>query len=411
MEFRMVAEHSARENAEDTIFKISGEAQRAAQRLGSGNIINATVGTILEDSGRLAVLPTVTEILRNLDAADYAAYAPLAGLPDYLEASKKAAFRDFMPEGFIEAVATPGGTGAIRHTIWNYSNLGDSILTADWHWGPYKTIAEEHGRRIEAFTLFDEEYKFYLERFKKAAERILKQQKRLIVLFNFPANNPTGYNPSKEEWTELLSLLKDFSSDSGNRIILFVDIAYIDYCLGSCGSREFMSGFSALGENILVIMGFSMSKGYTLYGMRCGSMIGISSSSSVIREFRSVNEFSNRGVWSSGTRPAMVVLSKIFSDSSLFERTEAERSRLRDLLEARAKAFMREAQNSGLFTCPYMSGFFISVPCNNSYQTVENLKEENIFAVPMEKGIRFAVCSVPEDKCAIAPHAIKKVLE
>ena len=60
---------------------------------------------------------------------EIAAYAPIAGLPAYLEAVKNLTFADNKPDGYLEAVATAGGTGAIHNTIWNYSEIGDSVLT------------------------------------------------------------------------------------------------------------------------------------------------------------------------------------------------------------------------------------------------------------------------------------------
>jgi len=411
IDFSMVAPHSRRVVGEDEIFKVNREALQAAKKFGSGSVVNASVGSLLNDEGKLAVLPSVIDVLRNLDAEDFAAYAPIAGMPDYLDTVKKAAFRGCMPHGFTEAVATPGGTGAIRHTVWNYSELGDSILTADWYWGPYKTIAEEHGRKLETFLLFDENYNFNTVSFREKVDEILSRQKRAVILLNSPSNNPTGYNLSDDEWDDVIRILSERAENMDNKIVLFVDIAYIDYAGPKDEGRRFMTKFQGLPENVLVIISFSMSKGYTLYGMRSGAMICLSSNEGVAKEFKSAGEFSNRGVWSNGTRPAMVVLTKIFKDSSLFEKVEAEREILRNMLNRRAAAFIEESKKANLTICPYKSGFFISIPCGNSKEMVERLKKYNIFAVPIQKGIRFAICSVSEEKCARVPSKIAEVLK
>ena len=36
--------------------------------------------------------------------------------------------------------------------------------------------------------------------------------------------------------------------------------------------------------------------------------------------------------------------------------------------------------------------------------------KDNVFVVPLKKGLRFAVCAVSEEKCAIAPSIIKNAL-
>lgn len=410
-EFIMSASHSRRPIEEDTIFRINREAQQAALKYGPNHIVNATVGSLLDDEGKLAVLPTVIDVLKGLDAEDFSAYAPIAGIPDFLQSAKKAAFREWEPQGFKGVVATPGGTGAIRHTIWNYSEYGDTVLTADWYWGPYRNISEEHGRKIETFTLFDEKYQFNMGSFSEKVEEILTRQGSIVILLNSPANNPTGYNLSDEEWEDVIKVLKDKASKNDNKIILFIDIAYIDYSGDLDHRRDFLLKFNNLPENILVVFGFSMSKSYTLYGMRCGAMIGLSSNETIAEEFRAVNEFSNRGTWSNGTRPAMMVLDRIVKDKSLFEMVENEREILWNKLLDRAAAFEEQSKTAGLQICPYKSGFFISIPCKNSKQVVEHLKKDKIFAVPLSKGIRFAICSVPEDKCSIVPAKIVDAMQ
>lgn len=409
--FNMVASHSIRTVAPDQIFKANSEAQQAAKKYGKASVINASVGALLDDEGKLSVMPTVIDTLRNLEAEDYAAYAPIAGLPDFLESVKKAAFRDSIPQGYMEAVATPGGTGAIRHTVWNYSEYGDTVLTADWYWGPYKTIAEEHGRKLDTFSLFDENFKFNVASLGEKVGEILGRQKRVVILLNSPANNPTGYNLSENEWDQVVSMLKHYAENMENKIILFIDIAYIDFAGEASEARKFMTKLQNLPKNILTVIAFSMSKGYTLYGMRSGAMICISSDEGVAKEFRAACEYSNRGVWSNGTRPAMVLLSKIYSDNSLFEKVEAERELLRKMLNRRSAAFLEECAKVDLTICPYKTGFFISIPCSNSKDAVERLKKDNIFAVSIQKGIRFAVCSVSEEKCRIAPASIVKALK
>lgn len=408
--FSMVASHSRRTEGEDKIFAANSAAQSTAKTIGPDKVVNASVGALLNDDGSLSVLPTVIELLKNLPAEEYAAYAPIGGLPSFLEAAKKAAFGDFIPNGYMEAVATPGGSGAIRHAIWNYSEMGDSVLTSDWYWGPYKTIAEEHGRKIETYTFFDERDCFHLSSFQQKVHELLQRQNALVILLNSPAHNPTGYSLTMEEWNAVFDCLKAEAANKEKRIILFSDIAYIDFAGDPKESRAFMKLFGDLPENILTIVAFSMSKGYTLYGMRCGAMICVSSRKEVAEEFKTVNQFSNRGVWSNGTRPAMTVLTKIFSDPQLLEQIKKERQVLQTLLTERAESFIQEAKRVNLKICPYKAGFFITIPCKYPDAVAAELQKEYIFAVPLGKGIRFAVCSVSKDKCTLVPQKIAAVI-
>lgn len=409
-ELSIVAPHAKRPGGDDKIFAANAKANAKSAEIGFEKVINATVGALLNDDGSLSVLQSVMAHLRGLPDAELAAYAPIAGLPEFREAAIKAAFGPFRPSGFIEAAATPGGSGAIRNTLWNYANPGDAVLTSDWYWGPYKTQAEANGRRLETFTLFNRENQFNLSAFREKAEGLLKEQDRLVILLNSPAHNPTGYSLSDAEWDGVLETVRTLAENLNKRIILFSDIAYIDFAEGDA-SRSFMKKFGGLPENVLVVVAFSMSKAYTLYGLRSGAMICVSSSRYAADEFLSACQFSNRGTWSNGTRGAQKLLADIYSDPDLKRTVEEERAFYARLLAKRAEAFMTAAREADLDICPYRHGFFITIPCADPDKAAQALQNRNVFAVALERGLRFAVCSVSEEKCRRAPAIIKETLE
>lgn len=412
-EFIMAEQNSRTISGDDKIFGISRLAQEAAAKLGPENVINATIGSLLDDKGKLVVIPTIVDILRNLDPEDYADYAPIAGIPDFLSAAKKAVCGAYIPEGYMEASATPGGTGSIRNTIQNYSQRGDIIVTSDWFWSPYQTIADELGRKIETYRLFNEQDRFNAKAFEEKINEVLRKQPRLIVILNAPAHNPTGFTPSLSEWDEIIYVLKKAAGNKSNKITLLIDVAYIDFAGDPDQCRKFIPKLSNMPENLLVIFAFSMSKGYTLYGMRSGAMICLTPSKNIADEFKTVCMFSNRGTWSNGTRPAMTVLKKIFEDEALMAKVDAERAGFRNLLLRRGKAFAEAAKACNLKICTFDSGFFITVPCENADEIGKELQKDAIFAVPIGNGIRVAISAVSEDKCAIIPskmiEAIKRV--
>ena len=104
---------------EDRIFGISNRAKAAIREKGPDAVVNGTIGALLDDDGRLVVLKSVDEVFHQLQPEDYAEYAPIGGVQPFREAVQKAAFGNHEPEGFKEAVATPGGTGSLRNVISN----------------------------------------------------------------------------------------------------------------------------------------------------------------------------------------------------------------------------------------------------------------------------------------------------
>lgn len=407
--FSMVAPHSKRPVVPDIIFGTGREAQEAEAKFGFEKVINSTLGALTDDQGQLMFLPAVMSHLRALSDAELGAYAPISGLPDYLTAVQEACFRGHKPNAHTEAVATPGGTGAIKHAVWNYTEMGDEILLADWYWAPYKTIAEEHGRRVRTFPYFKGDG-MDVEAFKSAASELISNQERLLIILNTPAHNPTGYSISDTEWQDIMGFLREKAADPSKKIILMIDVAYIDFAGSIDDSRDFFRHFGDLPENLLVLVAFSLSKGYTMYGMRGGAILCLAATPDIAAEFRDVCSFSNRAAWSNGTRSAMRVLADIYKDPDLFHQVEAEREVFKATLDRRNAVFMEAAQKAGVETCPFRDGFFITIPCADPAGTANKLKAENLYAIPLQGGLRFATCAVSEEKCRIAPSIIKKYL-
>lgn len=406
----MLAKHSQGKFLKDPIFVASGAANKAIATYGKDKVINGTIGAIMNDAGELACLPTVEKVLRSVPTRQLAGYAPIAGTPDYLEAVKTSVFFDQRPDGYMNVVATAGGTGAIHNTIYNYTDIGDTVLTSDWFWGTYSSICVETARKFTTYKLFDENLNYNLPDLQLQVEKILAQQDALLLIINSPAHNPTGYNLTHEDWDGVIDLLKTKAADKTKRLTLLVDIAYIDYAGEKNEVRSFMKKFGNLPENILVVFAFSMSKGHTLYGQRTGAMIGLSAKKSVADEFLDASKFTSRCVWSNINHAAMTTLATINNDASLMASYEKERNALNEMVQKRGKVFMAEAQACGLNALPYKGGFFISVPYDEPEVLAAELQKELVFVVPLKKGIRVAACSISEkDMHGVAAKVLKAV--
>ncbi|MBR2179359.1 MAG: aminotransferase class I/II-fold pyridoxal phosphate-dependent enzyme [Selenomonadaceae bacterium] len=389
----MAASHSADRKLYDAIFEANAACQKAISQHGADKVTNATIGVALNEAGELALLPTMETVYRSLPMKDLSAYAPIAGLPEYLDAVVDFTFADNKPAGYIAAVATASGTGAIHHAIANYAERGDFVLTSDWYWGNYNIICNETGKSLTTFKLFDEDQKFNLKSFTEKVDTLLKNQNSLLIVLNTPAHNPTGFALSEEDWDNVLSIAKTHA-DKGKNISILVDIAYIDFGGEKNAVRRFMTKFSSLPSNIMTLFSFSMSKSFTMYGQRTGALIAVSSSKEVIDEFKEVSKYSNRAVWSNINRGAQAFLAKLHQDKTALAALESERNQVYQMVQKRANVFVEEAKQCGLNFLPYKGGFFISVPADNPVAICDRLHEDLIFAVPLKLGIRIAACSV-----------------
>lgn len=409
--FSMVAAHSKRPVKPDVIFGTAKEAQDATAKHGFDNVIDSTIGALMDDHGNLTFINSVLNHIRQLSNDNLGAYAPIAGLPAFLEAVKFACFREYQPKGFIKAVATPGGTGAIKHAVWNYTDMGDTVLTSDWFWAPYHTICDEHGRKLDTYTLFNERGGFNIESFKEKASALIERQERTLIIINSPAHNPTGYSLTMDEWNQVVAFVNEKARNPEKKIILFVDVAYIDFAGTIQESREFFTCFNDLPQNFMVLVGYSMSKGFTLYGSRSGAILCITPNEELAEEFFHACSHSNRGAWSNGTRMAQQTLADVVNNPELLKTVDAERDAYRLVLEKRCHAFVEEADRCGLKIVPFSAGFFISIPCTKTWEVYEELKKENVFVIPLAAGLRFAPCAVSEEKCRRTPARVKAVMD
>ncbi len=394
---------------EDKVFGINNRAKAMIAREGKEKVVNATLGVLLDDNGDIMVLSSVSEVFKNLEPKEFAEYAPISGTPEFREAVKKDALRGYVPRGFVEASATPGGTGAIRNAVANYTDKGDSILIADWYWAPYNTIAAEQGRKAETFTFFNSDRKFNHESLMEHACRLTEKQERLLIILNTPAHNPTGYSLTAEDWQNVKAVLEKLPVEK--KITLLVDAAYIDFAGDEDECRSFLPVLEEMPENVLPLISHSLSKAYTLYGMRCGALICLAKTKEIAEEFKRVCEFSSRASWSNCARAPQVILSKIYSDPELKARVFEERQACREMLLRRGRAFEKAAAECGLEMVPFDAGFFASIPCPNPDEVSARLEKEGIFMIPLAKGLRVSIASVSEDVCRMLPAKVKAAMK
>ncbi|MCR6545189.1 aminotransferase class I/II-fold pyridoxal phosphate-dependent enzyme [Dehalobacterium formicoaceticum] len=406
----MVASHAENKGASpDPIFAVAMAARKAALQVGREKVVNASIGALYDDQEQFATFKTVVDHLKQMAPEELMNYAPIAGIPEFLQASIDVTFQGNMPEGtFARAVATPGGTGGLRHVFKNYLEAGQKVLIPDWHWGNYRNIASEQDRSYDTYSLFDENNQLNVPNIRDKVKATLKEQNHLVLLFNTPGHNPTGYSLTESDWTQVLDLLKECAEDKSKKITLLLDIAYIDYAGKADETRRFFRLFHHLPQNLLVTIAYSMSKSFLVYGLRSGALIGLSSSEEVVNEFAQVNTGSNRGVWSNGTRCAQRLLADVMQNPDLRAAIDAERDASQELLANRAAIFINEAQEIGLKTFPYHSGFFITLPAAAPAASLKKLTEDYIFATGTGQGIRIAICATPTHKI---PGIAKKFKE
>ena len=395
---------------EDRIFSLNSRAKAKMAEKGASHVANGVIGALLSEEGELVVFPSVVGQLKKLAPADYAEYAPIIGIPSFREAVKNGILGGYIPKKKTEVAGSIGGTGAIRNAIANYSAPKDRILTSDWYWSPYRIIAGELGREIDTYRMFDGKGEFDLKAFGEKARELAACQGRLMIILNTPAHNPTGYSLDDRDWKGLTKILTDITEDLGVRIVLLIDAAYMDFAGTPEESRAFLPWLDDLPEHVLPLIAYSASKGFTMYGMRCGALMCMAEEEEVLDEFRRACEFSSRGTWSNGVRAAQTVIANIHSDPSALGKLEKERAFYREMLAERGRVFEKALSSYGIKSVPFRAGFFSCIETDKAEELSLLLEESDVFAVPLKKGVRISLASITLKQCETVAEAVSAAL-
>ncbi|GAC1351477.1 MAG: aminotransferase class I/II-fold pyridoxal phosphate-dependent enzyme [Polyangiales bacterium] len=379
--------------ANDPIFALNAEA--AARRASGETLINATVGALLDDDGRLAILPTVIDVLREVPPREGASYAPLAGSISFQQAVISELLGGTGLADHAIAVATPGGTGALRHTLANFLEPGHALLTSSLHWGPYRTLAEENSRRLDTFAMFDEAGDFAVDALETSLLHHLAVQGRALIFLNDPCQYPTGSSMREHEWRAVAAVL--LMASATGPVTLLVDVAY--YLYGSAHARAFLEHLKPLLGKVELAFAWTASKSYTQYGARIGALIVVDPNPDRRKRVQDSLSYSCRGTWSNCNHTGMIAITRVIQEPSLRTRADQEREVLRRLLDARVNAFNLAAKSTNLRYPRYDGGFFTTVlvpEARDAKAIAARLRERGVFVVPQTQGLRIALCSVAE---------------
>lgn len=389
----LIPSHASRP-ADDPIFALNREA---TQRKAKGEaIINATVGALLDDAGKLAILPTAARVITEVPQEEWAAYAPIAGTPDFAKAVIQDLFSKspHLAETAI-AVATPGGSGALRHAIANYLEPGQALLTTSYYWGPYQTLADESERAVATFNTFDASGNLDVAAFDRALGDLIGKQGRALIFLNDPCHNPTGYSMRIEEWRKVAEIVRAHGKKAP--VTLLVDNAYSAY--GKGDRQAMLAEIAPVAEDACLLFAWSASKTFTHYGLRVGALVACIRDEAERKKTHAALSYSCRGTWSNCSRGGLWAITKLLTDPKLARACDDERAVLTDLLFRRVDAFNAHAK--GKLKYPrYEGGFFVTVFTSEADKKAAMLREKGVFVVPLSgnegSALRVGLCSVAE---------------
>jgi len=396
---------SADRPGDDPIFALNGEANKRAAA--GEEILNSTLGALMDDEGKLAVMPSVFAAYESVSAQCAAGYAPIAGPPAFLSAVIEDLFGTSELGKHAVAAATPGGTGALSSAIVNFLEPGQELLTSSYYWGPYGVLATHSGRGVKTFEMFEGEGGgLNAAALEAALEELAAKQGRILLILNTPCHNPTGYTITDADWNAILPILQRVAERVP--LTLLLDMAYSKFA--APGSVTWPKHLERLLGSCTLLFAWTASKAFAQYGARVGALVAVDSDALQLKRLQNALSYSCRGTWSNCNHFGMLAITELLKEGELRTRCEAEREEVRQLLSERVQVFNALAAKAGLGYPPYEGGFFVSVFTPDAKRTAELMRDDGVFVVPLNGAVRIAICATPATQLPRLVQSLKLAL-
>lgn len=306
--------------------------------------INLGVGVYQDETGRTPIFRAVKAAeAKLLEAEKTKAYLGIAGDPDFLDAVQGLIYEgaeDLLASGRLVTVQTAGGTGGVRVAadLLRLAAPGASVWISDPTWANHPNILRAAGFEPKTYPYLDAASNELA--FDALLETLDAVPEGDIVLLHGCCHNPTGIDPTPEQWKALAEVMKR------RRLVPLVDFAYQG--LG-VGWREDVQGVLTLAEQLPeVLVASSFSKNFGLYCERVGALTIIAESAERAAVALSHVKRVIRSNYSNPPAHGARIIATIVRDTELRAAWEEEVAGMRRRLAETRKAFVQRLRELGV---------------------------------------------------------------
>jgi aspartate aminotransferase len=230
--------------------------------------VDLGVGVYKDASGNTPVMRAVKAAERRLvDEQTSKAYVGLAGDPAFSDAMIDLVLNGAVARERVAAVATPGGTGAIRQglELIKLAAPDATVWISNPTWPNHPSIIKYLGMPMAEYRYFDEATRGVDFDGMLADLGLVKAGD--VVLLHGCCHNPTGANLTADQLRQAISVIKDVGA------MPFVDIAYQGFGDGLDADGAATRAIAASFDNVLIAA--SCSKNFGVYRERTGILMAI----------------------------------------------------------------------------------------------------------------------------------------
>jgi aspartate aminotransferase len=291
--------------------------------------VNLGRGVYKDDDGKDWTLPSVQKaeevIFKNLQGHSY---LPFNGLSDFTKASANFAFgkdNPILKEQKVATVQTISGTGALRvgaDLLGKFGfNVSGFVYLPQPSYVNHIPIFQNCNFKIRYYRYYDTKTnRLDIPGF---IEDIQSAPARSIFLLHASGHNPTGLDPTFDQWKQLSDTLMEQNA------ICFFDSAYQGFASGdpesdSAAYRHFLS------EGHPIMLAQSYAKNIGLYGQRIGALNVVTTSPKETKIVLSQLNQVIRPMYSSPSLHGARIVSTIFNIPEIYDQWKKDITKMTD---------------------------------------------------------------------------------
>ncbi|OMH79568.1 Aspartate aminotransferase, cytoplasmic [Zancudomyces culisetae] len=285
----------------------------------SSQKVDLGIGAYRDSQGKPWVLPVVEKaekILLEQRGRNHE-YNPVMGDAGLLKGAARIMFGEgskVLEENRVCSIQTVSGTGGLSVAAAFLKTVYPGVKKAyasNPTWGNHKNIMETFGMEYGQYSYWNKATKGL--DYEGMIRDIHSMEDRSIVILHACAHNPTGVDPTRQQWDGIAQAIK-----AKGHFVIF-DTAYQGFATGNLDDdawaiRRFIEAY-----DMEMIVTQSFAKNMGLYGERCGVLHVVSANAQVSQTIVSSNlAKSSRSIISSAPRYCGAIASIVLNTPELF---------------------------------------------------------------------------------------------
>lgn len=365
--------------------------------------IDLGVGVYRNAAGETPVLDTVKKAERRLlETQTTKSYISTAGEPTFNAAMQAMTFAGVVEDDRLVTIQTPGGSGSLRVAAGMLLRAKDAVTVwvSDPTWANHMPLLGGAGLELKSHPYYDT--RRHVIDIDGMLETLRSAPKGDVVLLHACCHNPSGLDPSEDEWRAISDVVVE------RELLPFIDIAYQGFA-NSVNDDNFV--IRELAPRVPeMIVSNSCSKNFGLYRDRVGTLSHLCAEAATRDAVSSqVNNYV-RTLYSLPPDHGAAVVSMILNDpewrAEWLDELKKMRDRLQDMRALIHDALVEKTPDHDFSHLARANGMFCFLGITP--QQVELLKSD--FGIYLVNSSRINVAGITPDNVGYLSDSIAAVL-